>query len=82
MFLKKIDMYQMFFIYYELLELYCVCKKERIMQVLRNDISNVLSGELWICMKVSKAMFKKENIFKGNYVQERKEFLRKLSSKK
>ena len=43
------------------------------MQVLRNDISNVLSGELWICMKVSKAMFKKENIFRGNYVQERKE---------
>ena len=57
-------------------------EKERIMQVLRNDISNVLSGELWICMKVSKAMFKKEKIFKGNYVQERKEFLRKLSSKK
>ena len=52
------------------------------MQVLRNDISNVLSGELWICMKISKAMFKKEKIFKGNYVQERKEFLRKLSSKK
>ena len=51
------------------------------MQVLRNDISNVLSGELWICMKVSKAMFKKEKNFKGNYVQERKEFLRKLSSK-
>ena len=75
-------MYQMFFIYYELLELYCVCKKERMMQVLRNDISNVLSGELWICMKVSKVMFKKEKIFKGNYVQERKEFLRKLSSKK
>ena len=75
-------MYQMFFIYYELLELYCVCKKERIMKVLRNDISNVLSGELWICMKVSKAMFKKEKIFKGNYVQERKEFLKKLSSKK
>ena len=40
-------------------------KKERIMQVLRNDISNVLSDELWICMKVSKAIFKKEKSFKG-----------------
>ena len=68
MFLKKIDMYQMFLIYYELLELYCVCKKERMMQVLRNDISNVLSGELWICMKVSKAMFKKEKYFRENNV--------------
>jgi hypothetical protein len=57
-------------------------QKRKDYKVLRNDISNVLSGELWICMKVSKAMFKKEKIFKGNYVQERKEFLKKLSSKK
>ena len=27
-----------------------------------------LSDELWICMKVSKAIFKKEKSFKGNYV--------------
>ena len=43
-------------------------QKERIMQVLRNDISNVWSGELWICMKVSKAMFKKEKFYRGNNV--------------
>jgi hypothetical protein len=33
--------------------------KERIMQFLRNDVSNVLSYELWICMEISKIMFKK-----------------------
>jgi hypothetical protein len=33
-------------------------------------------------MKVSKNMFKKEKGFKGNYVQERKVFQRKLCSRK
>ena len=39
-------------------------------------------GELWICMKVSNAMIKKEKCFKGNYIQERKEFQRKLYTRK
>ena len=60
--------------------------KERIMQFLRNDVSNVLSYELWICMEISKislryeslskeTMFKKEKCFKRNYVLESKEIM-------
>jgi hypothetical protein len=49
-------------------------QKERIMQVLRNDLSNILCYEWWICMKVSNAMIKKEKYFKGNYIQEENSF--------
>ena len=41
---------------------------DSVFEVLRNDISNILCYELWICMKVSIVMFKKEKGFQGNYI--------------